>query len=204
MPTTYGCLTEFQPDSDSIKAYLERVTLYFTANAIPAAKQVPILLSSIGASTYSLLADLVAPQLPSEKSFAEISQVLRNHFEPTRAVIAERFYFHKRDQAAGESIAEFDAALRKLAIHCKFGKTLDEALRDRFVCGLQHAGIQRRLLSENELTLKLWKSPRGWRQLRKTPEPLNLLSPESERCPIILPSLPAIYRCGRNNHTAAD
>ena len=34
---------------------------------------------------------------------------------------------HKRVQAVGESVAEFDAALRKLAIHC-----------DQFVCGLQH------------------------------------------------------------------
>ena len=67
-------------------------------------------------------------------------------------VIAKRFHFHKRVQAADESIAEFDAALRKLAIHCEFGEMLEEILRDRFVCGLRHEATQRRLLSEAALS----------------------------------------------------
>ena len=52
-------------------------------------------------------------------------------------------FTHKRDQAAGESIADFDAALRKLAVHCQFGENLQETLRDQFVCGLHHEAIQR-------------------------------------------------------------
>ena len=31
MATQYGQLQEFKPDSDSIKSYLERVSLYFAA-----------------------------------------------------------------------------------------------------------------------------------------------------------------------------
>ena len=151
MATQHGRLEEFHPESDSIKAYLELVTLYFTANAVDNGKRVAVLLSSIGAPTYSLLSDLVAPHLPSTKSFDEISEALRNHYEPKRAIIAERFHFHKRDQAAGETIAEFDAALRKLATHCLFGGALEDTLRDRFVCGLRHESIQRRLLSEKDL-----------------------------------------------------
>ena len=67
-------------------------------------------------------------------------------------MIAERFHFHKRNQAVGETSTEFDAALRRLATHCKFGDALEEALRNRFVCGLRHEAIQRRLLSESDLT----------------------------------------------------
>ena len=67
-------------------------------------------------------------------------------------VIAEKFYFYKRVQAVGESIVEFDAALRKLAIQCEFGAALEESLRDRFVCGLQHQRTQQRLLPESGLT----------------------------------------------------
>ena len=61
---------------------------------------------------------------------------------------------HKRDQAADETISDFDAALRKLAIHCQFGDTLQEMLRECFVCGLHHHAIQHRLLSESDLTYK--------------------------------------------------
>ena len=85
-------------------------------------KRVPILLSSIEASTYTLLRDLVAPDAPGTLTFRRLSDVLTAHFEPKRMVITERFYFQKRVETVGESIAEFDAALRKLAIHCEFGR----------------------------------------------------------------------------------
>ena len=54
------------------------------------------------------------PTLPKDKSFVEIKTILQKHFEPKRAVIAEWFYFHKRDQSAGESVTEYDAALSGL------------------------------------------------------------------------------------------
>ena len=208
MPTQYGCLKEFEPDSDSIKAYLERVELYFSANGIAANKQVPILLSSIGASTYALLSDLVAPQPPSAKSFAEISGALRKHFEPKRAIIAERFHFHKRDQVAGETIADFDAALRKLAVHCNFGESLEEALRDRFVCGLRHEAIQRRLLSEADLSYaKAMEIARAMEAADKNSKAFKTPEPAIRKFSSHAPKpreRQSCYRCGRANHTAAD
>ena len=68
-------------------------------------------------------------------------------------VIAERFNFHKRNQLPDESIAEYCAALRKHASTCAFGTFLDEALRDRLVCGMKDVATQRRLLAESKLTL---------------------------------------------------
>ena len=150
---TFGTLKEFDPDAKSIKTYLDRVELYFTANSVVAAKQVPILLSAIGSSTYTLLSDLLTPDAPKDKSLDEITTALKKHFEPKRAVIAEQFHFHKRNQAMGESTADYDAALRRLATHCKFGNYLEDALRDRFVCGLCNEAIQKRLLAETDLTL---------------------------------------------------
>jgi hypothetical protein len=97
MATHYGKITEFHPEMDSIKAYLERVELYFTANKVPDDLQVPILLSSVGASTYALLRDLLAPAAPKSKSFDDIKTALCQHYEPKQAIIAKRFQFHKRD-----------------------------------------------------------------------------------------------------------
>ena len=42
--------------------------------------------------------------------------------------------------------------LRKLASTCEFGIFLNEAQRDRFVCGLRSENCRRRLLTESDLT----------------------------------------------------
>ena len=102
MATPYGHIAAFHLESETIKTYLERVQLYFTANKVPEDLQVLVLLSAIGAPTYSLLSDLLAPAAPGSKSLREILDTLRRHFEPKRVVIAQRFHFHKHDQAAGE------------------------------------------------------------------------------------------------------
>ena len=66
--------------------------------------------------------------------------------------MAERFHFHRRQQAVGENVADYVAALRRLAMHCQFGAYLLEALRDRLVCGLRSEEQQKRLLAEHNLT----------------------------------------------------
>ena len=40
-----------------------------------------------------------------------------------------------------------------MATHCQFAGYLDEALRDRFLCGIRSEAIQRSLLMEKDLTL---------------------------------------------------
>ena len=76
MAKKFGTTDAFNSESDSIKAYLERVQLYFSANDAPENNYVPILLSSIGAPTYTLLSDLLVPQLPSAQTLPVISEVL--------------------------------------------------------------------------------------------------------------------------------
>ena len=152
---TRGSLQEFNAATDSITQYLERVDLYFTAQRIQDDLKVATLLSSIGASTYARLSDLLSPTKPSTKTLAELTALLQRHYEPPRIVIAERFQFRTRVQKEGESMAEFDAALRKLAIHCGFaGDRLTEELRDQIVVGLRKETDRKRLLTEADLTYK--------------------------------------------------
>ena len=148
---TLGNLGEFNPDTETFPAYLERAHIFFAANSIEEGKQVPVFLNAIGRTVYGLLRDLLAPTNPMTLLLKEITDTLKAHFEPKSLVIAERYHFHKRDQASGESISEYVAELRRLAAKCSFAGYLDEALRDRFVCGLQSDSIQKRLLSEAEL-----------------------------------------------------
>ena len=153
MATYFGKLEEFHPDTETIVSYLERVDLFFAANGIADEKKVAVFLSTVGGRIYSLLRDLLSPVKPQEKTMAELNEVLKNHFEPKPLVIAERFYFHRRNQLSTESIAEYMAELRKLATHCDFRNYLNEALRDRLVCGLVNHNIQRKLLTEADLSL---------------------------------------------------
>ena len=69
MAIHFGTIKEFRPESDTIKAYLEQVKLYFTDNDVAREKQIPILLSSIGAPTYALLNDLFALNEPVPGSY---------------------------------------------------------------------------------------------------------------------------------------
>eukprot|EP00731_Ephydatia_muelleri_P017067 Em0010g165a len=151
---TIGQLSEFQPENEKASAYLERVKLFLLANSVGDDKQVAVLLTVIGARHFSLLKDLFLPEDVKAKSFEQISKVLVEHFEPKPLVIAERFRFYRRTQEEEESVTEFMAQLRRLATHCQFGGFLEEALRDRLVCGLRNHSIQRRLLSESNLSLQ--------------------------------------------------
>ena len=150
----FGQRDEFHPRTDSWQAYVERASLYFQANGISEEKQLPVFLSSIGGKTYELLRNLLAPTLPKDKLLAEVIAVLEKHFDPKPAVIAERFKFHKRDQLPGELLADYIAELRRLATHCEFREYLNDALRDRLICGLHAEGTQRRLLTTKNLTLQ--------------------------------------------------
>ena len=202
-----GSLQEFQPDNAMIKDYLERVQLYIEANAIPEGRQRAVLLSIIGSKIYAVLSDLLAPALPREKTFVEISAVLKQYFELKRVVIAERFHFHNREQQVGESMADYEAALRRLATNCRFGEFLQQALRDRFVCGLRNEAIQRRLLSEKELThTKAMELAQAMEAADQNAKSLKAAEPYIHQfsAPSPLPAPSPCHRCGRKNYKPQD
>ena len=109
---------------------------------MPKEKRVPVFLTIIGKSTYALLRNLLQPSLPKDKTFEDITEILKKHYQPALSVIAERFQFHKRTQKEGESVAEYVAELKRLLNHCQFEAYLDDALRDRLVCGLRKESTQ--------------------------------------------------------------
>ncbi|KAL5487308.1 hypothetical protein EMCRGX_G019895 [Ephydatia muelleri] len=199
-----GKIQEFEPGNESMSAYLERVELFMAANAIAEERKVTVFLSTVGPKTYGLLRNLVAPSKPQDKSMLELTAVLKKHFEPKPIVIAERFYFHRRNQAVGESIAEYVAELRRLAMNCKFGAYLDEAMRDRLVCGLRDEDTQKKLLSEEDLTFaraaEIAQSREAAQlnvqQLKETSVAVKTVSSRVDkqfrRCP----------HCGKNNHSS--
>ena len=108
----------------------------------------------IGPATYKVLRNLVSPKKPGEVSYADLVKTLTDHFSPAPSEIVQRFKFNCRVRRQGETVATFVAELRALAEFCNFGDTLETMLRDRIVCGINDAAIQKSLLSESKLTFK--------------------------------------------------
>ena len=102
-----GKIEEFNSATTSINRYLERLEQYFVANSVPADsaeshKRRAILISVIGAKAYDVLSDLCSPTPPSEKTYTQLTTILKNHFAPKKLVIAERYRFHNCTQREGE------------------------------------------------------------------------------------------------------
>lgn len=138
-----GQVEAFEKFVSDWKTYDERPTAFFVVNSIRPEKEVQAFLSLIGSKMYALLKSLMSPTPPATKTLAELKQALNEHVSPKPSVIAERAKFQKRAQREGETIAEFEAELKRLARTSKFGTHLEEPLRDRFVCGLVRVDIEK-------------------------------------------------------------
>ena len=206
-----GNISEFSELTETWKSYTECVKQYFTANEISDDRKVPALLALMGGKTYSLLRNLTSPDDPASRGFDAIVKLLDDHLSPKPLVIAERFRFHKRDQKNGESIPVYVAELRKLSEHCDFKVNLNDALRDRLVCGIKYGNVQKKLLSESDLSLQKAidiatametaakdavelqqpHRPDSVHQLSKKPTSNTKLKEKNKAC----------FRCDRFNHT---
>ena len=78
---THGHVGEFEPDNESIVAYLKWVQLYFDASGVKEKRKVPVLLSIIGPKTYGVLGNLLAPESPRDKTL-HVFLILRRDTTP--------------------------------------------------------------------------------------------------------------------------
>ncbi|XP_013404718.1 uncharacterized protein K02A2.6 [Lingula anatina] len=150
-----GRLNEFDDSKENVECYIERLEQYFLVNDIENDKKAAVLLTVIGSTAYAKLKSLTSPELPSTLSYDQLKGHLQNYYAPKPLVIAERFKFMKRNQLEGEKVSEYLSELRRLSTHCEYGDFLNQALRDRFVCGLLHEGTQKKLLATKDLTLEM-------------------------------------------------
>lgn len=190
-----GHMDPFDESGEQWATYIERFEHYVLANEIRDTKKVPVLLSVLGSKTYGLLRSLIAPEKPGEMDYDNIVGALQAHFAPKPLVIAERFRFHKRNQGEGETVAQYVAVLKGLSEHCEFGAYLEDALRDRFVCGLKSETVQKRLLTEKDLTFQkavdyAISAETAARDVQQLSGSLKVNAVFSQKC----------WRCGKTNH----
>lgn len=200
----YGKIENYEFDMNWDE-YIERLEHFFTANEIEDAdKMKSILLTVCGQKMYGLIRNLTSPNKPADKTYAELKTLIAQHLKPKPLAIAERFRFYQRNQGKQETVSQYIAELRKLSEFCEFGEFLNQALRDRLVCGLSSVGTQRKLLAEDKLDLKKAMDVAISMELAETearklkadvqdvhePEPIHKVTVRNKPC----------YRCGKTNH----
>ena len=144
MASLVGSTLPFNSQEQSWEEYCEVQQHFFDANKIeePERKRA-IMLSSVGSQTYSLIRNLLSPAKPGDKSYDDLVNLFKEHFNPKPNEIVQRFKLFSRARKSGETVLEYVATLRKIASDCQYGDRLTEMLRDRVVCGIGEEKIQR-------------------------------------------------------------
>ncbi|KOB57463.1 reverse transcriptase, partial [Operophtera brumata] len=115
----------------------------------------PMLLTHLSDESYRLVRNLVHPDKLEERTYSELVKVLNGHFTPKRSTFADRAKFYEAIKSDGETIEEWAARLRGLAVYCEFGTELDTLLRDRFVLGFGTGHERDKLFERDSKTLTL-------------------------------------------------
>ncbi|XP_063374907.1 uncharacterized protein LOC134662567 isoform X2 [Cydia amplana] len=147
-----GKIKAFEVSTGNWSTYVERVSMYFKANDIKENLQLPTLIAVMGEEAYELLSNLTSPKKPADMTYAEVIKIMSEHIEPKPSFMAERYRLRQRRQGDKETVAQYLSDLKKLAKHCEFSTTLEDNLRDQFVCGLKNDTIRQRLFAETGLT----------------------------------------------------
>ena len=130
------------------------LTLYFAANDVDNnSKMHAIFLSICGAATYKLIRGLVVPDKSADQSFSQLIDLVKSHCNPKPSKIVQCVKFHCCSHCSGESIATLVAESRQLTEDCNFEASLNDILRDWFICGVNDGRIQWQLLAKDDFIL---------------------------------------------------
>ncbi|GBN58520.1 hypothetical protein AVEN_140084-1 [Araneus ventricosus] len=147
----------FSFQSEDLSTLIARFESFRTASGLinkPEAEQVNSLLYLMGSQSEEIFRTFNLKQTEVD-SHEVIKAKFERYFIPTRNVIYDRYKFNMLMQEEDEAVEDFITALPNLAQNCKFPPSfVDEAIRDRIVCGILDKRVSEKLQSEADLTLE--------------------------------------------------
>ncbi|KAF4528093.1 hypothetical protein B566_EDAN014526 [Ephemera danica] len=214
-----GRLLPFDETSKDIEAYFELVDMFFAANnVVIASQQVASLITVLGPHAYDELRTACHPELPKDKSIKDIKKILIERFKRPNLHLSERLRLSNRRQQAGETVAQFAQALRRLARSCGYtGQSgavqQSAALLESFVNNIRDVRVKKEVIAKDNLNLKkaeeiAAKYELVYEQLDKieeqqdngqTPVVAALSSLEDSVCAM---TLSHCWRCGSKGHNS--
>lgn len=129
---------------------MERLNQFFIVNSVTEeSRKRAILITYLSEETYILVRDICFPDLPEKFSYKELIKIIYEHLSPVKAYFAERIKFYNAKKAHGETVCQWAARVKSLAVNCKFGTELETVIRDVFVIGMNDNTIMDRLFEED-------------------------------------------------------
>ena len=123
--TTLGKIGEYCAASEEWPQYVECLEFFLIANKVMEAD----LKCVIGPHTFKLLQNMLTLDKLGGKSYAELVNVLTDHFSLKPSKIAQHLKFYSCSKKPGESISKFMAELHAIAEYCNFGPSLDAMIQ---------------------------------------------------------------------------
>ena len=147
-------IPEFSPSNESFSIWKEKLDIHFCEiNCTEDNQRKAVLLKSIGAVPYSVLHSLCSPEAPVTKTYKHLCETLTSHYTPPTIVFRERKKFHSSTKTDGETVADWYARVKKLALNCKFGTDLDSFILNQFIMSLPSKIFERLCEEDEKLTL---------------------------------------------------
>lgn len=146
-------IDKFDPTQFKWKRWLQQLEGAFVISKIEGEARLPYLLHFIGTKNFSTLCDYMDDADLYTQKYTDVTDKLKDLFEPEVIEIAENFKFNSRKQQPGENIHDFVTSLKKMSQSCNFGTFLKTALRNQFVFGIASSRVRQRLLETKDLTL---------------------------------------------------
>ena len=156
----FDSTTELWPD------YWARFCTFSAANAVPENRQAQVFLTNQSSAIYKQLSNLAAQETPpkdiNKLSMQEITDYMKEQFDPKRFIIRERFKFWSdMKRKPGETLQELAARIRQDAATCDFSSIKDpqdEALRQRFICSVNNEAVLKALFKMKDQDLDFAKA----------------------------------------------
>lgn len=146
-------IVTFAPTKETFEVWQERLQMYFEEiKCKNEAVQRSILLRSIGSEPYNLLHSICSPESPTSKLYAELCQLLNTHYTPPVIVFYERKNFQKARRTENESIVQWFAKVKRLALKCKFDTHFDSYVRDKFIVDLPEKIFEKMCEESEDIT----------------------------------------------------
>lgn len=151
-----GDLPRFYSSYDDWQAFIERLEQAFELNNVADDKKKALLINCIDQSIYKTLRDICYPDVPKDKTYSELCELMGKQFTTKSSVFRERCTFYNAKQKDDESVTEWFHRVKKLSLECKFGEQFANVVLDRFVSGLTSPAIMDRLCEEEvgQLTIE--------------------------------------------------